>query len=434
MRSEPLAQGHVQQLASLLEARMGWSLAPGDVHRVEHGLRNMARHQGFSTTAECADWLLRDPWSADKEDACAYFLTVGETYFFREKRAFDLIVDCARERLAAGDAPLRIWSAGCCTGEEPYSAAMALLEAFPQLRPGAVSILATDVSRRNLDIARQGRYRKWSFRGRQARIRERYFSEDSEGMLRVSPQVRALVQFAELNLAMPSYPSPANGTAGIDVILCRNVLMYFTPAQRRQVVQRLRASLNEGGWLVVNASEASSELFEGFSPASYDDAIHYRKTGPATAAAKAAPAMPPSLPVPAPAPRRRAAAPAAAPKHAPAAADPAPAAEPAAAGGGGVDELRARAASALSAGDIERARTFLQQLVFLRPHDVAAHYLMGMALAQAGRDAQARRKFEVAAELLEGTEDAEPVPGTEGLPAGYLRASLRTLLAKGHAR
>jgi Flp pilus assembly protein TadD len=102
--------------------------------------------------------------------------------------------------------------------------------------------------------------------------------------------------------------------------------------------------------------------------------------------------------------------------------------------GEGVDELRARAASALSAGDVERARTCLQQLVFLRPHDVAAHYMMGMALAQSGRDAQARRKFEVAAELLEGTDDGEPVPGTEGLPAGYLRASLRTLLAKGQAR
>lgn len=432
------------QLARRLEEHMGWSMGEGSQRHVEHALRNMARQQGFHNTAECLAWLAGGPWDEEKADACAWFLTVGETYFFREKRGFDLITACMRERLAdparAGQ-PLRIWSAGCCTGEEPYSVAMTLLEAFPGVSPRDVSILATDVSKRNLELAQAGEYRKWSFRGRGAHFRERYFTETPEGSLRIGDKPRRMVRFGELNLALPGYPSPANGTSNLDIILCRNVLMYFTPEQRRRVVQRFRSCLVDGGWLVVNASEASSELFEGFESTCYADAIHYRK---ASAAARRAPAHVPVAPLPpppevatcrAPRPAQEARKPAGAPRPptAPVARQrPATQARPVAdAGDTQVAELRARVLHAMEVGDTDRARAGLQRIIFLEPLDVAAHYLLGMVLAESGKGEQAQRKFAVAAELLASAPDDEIVPGTDGLPAGYLRSSLRTLLSKG---
>lgn len=447
MRSLDLDPARLAEFGRIAEERMGWSLASSSPRHLEHALRSIAQHMRLADAGACLDWLTAPAWTAEKADCCARFMTVGETYFFREQRAFDLIVERVRARAAdpaMAGTPLRVWSAGCCTGEEPYSAAIALLEAFPNLAPGAVSILATDVSKRNLAAARAGLYRNWSFRGVPERLRERYFSDDGEGLLRVADRVRAMVHFDELNLALPAYPSPANGTASIDVILCRNVLMYFTPPQRRLAVQRLRASLADGGWLVVNASEASSELFEGFTATCHPDAIHYRKS--------VAPA--PSVPRKA-APQRAALAAAALPripdaasarrvKHriipasaaiptvptAPATPQaPAPAAVLPGAGGDSIAELRARVAHAIGAGDTERARTCLQRIIFLEPLDVAAHYMMGIVLEQAGRKAQGRRRFEVVAQLLEGVDDAHCVPGTDGLPAGYLRAALRSRLA-----
>lgn len=439
MPERELDDARMAALGRILEARMGWSLAGSTPSQLDHALRGMARHMGLAGAGACLEWLVSGEWSGDKADSCARFMTVGETYFFREQRAFDLIVGCARARAddpAGAGTPLRVWSAGCCTGEEPYSAAMALLEAIPGLAPGAVSILATDISKRSLEAARTGSYRAWSFRGVPERIRERYFSAHGDGLWRIRDQVRAMVHFEELNLALPAYPSPANGTAGIDVILCRNVLMYFTPAQRKLAVQRLRACLADGGWLVVNASEASSELFEGFTATCHPDAIHYRKSAPA-ALQGARTAAPPKAPAALKAPQRLK--PPAPVAHAGAAARPARRAMPATPERAGPDapaaeadtiaHLRALVTHSISAGDIERARASLQRIIFLQPLDVAAHYMMGMVLEQAGRKRQGRRKFEVVAQLLEGVDDAQCVPGTDGLPAGYLRASLRTRLA-----
>lgn len=430
-----LHDARVAALGRILEARMGWSLAGSTPSQLDHALRSMARHMGLADAGACLEWLVSGEWSGDKADCCARFMTVGETYFFREQRAFDLIVGRARARgddPASAGTPLRVWSAGCCTGEEPYSAAMALLEAIPGLAPGAVSILATDISKRSLDAARTGSYRAWSFRGVPEHIRERYFSAHGDGRWRIRDKVRAMVHFAELNLALPAYPSPANGTAGIDVILCRNVLMYFTPAQRKLAVQRLRGCLADGGWLVVNASEASSELFEGFTATCHPDAIHYQKSAPAAPQAVRKPA-PLRAPVPTP---KKAPAPTAQPVSA---ARPARRRPPVAAGSPRPDDpapeadtiahLRALVTHSISAGDIERARGSLQRIIYLQPLDVAAHYMLGMVLEQAGRKDQGRRKFEVVAQLLEGVDDAQCVPGTDGLPAGYLRASLQALLA-----
>ena len=415
-------------LGQLLEAEMGWLVGAANYRFLAHALDAMARARQLGSAAECAGWLTDGAWTAEKAACCAQFLTIGETYFFRERRGFELIVECAQRRLAdplRAARPLRIWSAGCCTGEEPYSAAMALRAAFPQMKADAVTILATDISKQNLDAARAGVYRKWSFRRSADPVAQRFF-EPAGSELRVRGEIRELVSFAELNLALPVYPSAANGTAGLDVILCRNVLMYFTVEQRRKVIQRFRACLADGGWLVVSPSEASADLFEGFAATCYPDAIHYQKRERSAAPAAVPPmaALPMAALAPPPAaPRARAAA-----VRRPVTAPPAPAASPEPLSA--IDAIRPQVLRLLEAGDADKARRCLQQILFLAPVDIAGHYLMGVALDRLQLPEQARRKFEVAGELLAAVADDAIVAGTDGLPAGYLRSAIGALLAR----
>lgn len=426
--SDGHAVQQMQALGQLFEAEMGWSVSAANHRFMAHALDAMARARRLGSAAECTEWLLDGAWTAEKAASCAQFLTIGETYFFRERRGFDLIVECAQRRLAdpqRAARPLRIWSAGCCTGEEPYSAAMALRSAFPQLRADAVTILATDISKQNLDAARAGVYRKWSFRRNADPLLQRFF-EPAGSELRVRDEVRHMVSFAELNLALPVYPSAANGTAGLDVILCRNVLLYFTPEQRRKVVQRFRACLADGGWLVVSPSEASADLFEGFVATCYPDAIHYQKRERSAAPPPAPAALPVATPAPQPAtPKVRAAA-----KRRPPPQQPQPQPQPQPEPHSAIDAIRQQVLGLLEAGEAEQARRCLQQILFLAPVDIAGHYLMGVALDRLHRPEQARRRFEVAGELLAAVPDDTVVAGTDGLPAGYLRGAIGALLAR----
>jgi chemotaxis protein methyltransferase CheR len=285
--------------AQRVEAATGLTFAGLRRRQFDAALDRMAGALGLPGAAACASWLLAGPWDDARAALCARFLTVGETYFLREPRAFALVCDVARLHAARGVArPLRIWSAGCCTGEEPYSIALALRRDVPQLAPDRVSILATDLNDAFLDVARAGIYRRWSFRRTDPAGLAPYVRPLGEGRYDIDPALRAQVRFAHLNLATDAYPA-----APMDVIFCRNVLMYFGPAQAARVAARLRACLVDGGWLVVNASEASVRLFDGFTPVYADDAVFFRKDVlPAPAPADEVPAAPPPVPVPRPAP------------------------------------------------------------------------------------------------------------------------------------
>lgn len=443
----------MDRLAVRVERETGLQFSATRRRDLAAGLGRMADSRGGGLKALAA-WLLEESWDRDKGDLCARHLTVGETYFFREPRGFSLLCDYARARLAADpQAQLRLWSAGCCTGEEPYSMAIALREALPALDPGRVSILGTDLNPANLAHAQAGLYRQWSFRRTEPALRARYFTPAGTGLHALARTVREQVRFAQLNLALPLYPSAANGTTGIDIIFCRNVLMYFSRPLMAQVIARLRACLVDGGWLVVNPSEACAELFAGFTATYYPDAVFYQKTAvPAVAEA-------PVLPRPAAAPARQPAtarrAPAAPPAVPKAALPPAPPAVPALPGpeaalrqagalageGDGEAALHclARAANqwpldarlhqmaaqlALDLDMAGAARRHLQRLLYLDADSIIGHYLDGVALAALGRGAAARRAFSRASALLADLPDPAPVPGAEGWQAGALRVSV----------
>lgn len=204
---------------------------------------------------------LRDPeallaavsQAGDVRDALLAELTVGESYFFRESVALELlesaVLPTARRR-GAGGRPLRIWSAGCATGEEPYSVAIRLRELGYE---GPAEITATDISRPRLESARRGRYTRWALRGVAEERVDRWFERRGPHYL-LDAGIRGDVDFRDLNLVGGDYPLADTG-GGQDLVLCRNVLIYFDMQSIREIAARLLASLQPDGWLLLGASD-----------------------------------------------------------------------------------------------------------------------------------------------------------------------------------
>ncbi|MDW8146280.1 MAG: CheR family methyltransferase [Roseiflexaceae bacterium] len=207
-------------------------------------------------------------------------VTVGETYFFRNAAQFAALRDSILPDLIARRAAirsLRFWSAGCATGEEPYSLAILLREVLPDPASWQVTILATDINTTFLERARAGVYGAWSFRETDVSVRDRYFERVGEARWRIRPDLRRQVLFTRLNLVEDEYPAVMNGTAMQDVILCRNVLIYFDDNTIRAVVRRLYRALIPGGWLIVGHAEARSDFFDDFEVVNFPGTVMYRK-------------------------------------------------------------------------------------------------------------------------------------------------------------
>ncbi len=238
---------------------------------------------GFTDAAACIQWLITAQLTRSQLDILAGRLTIGETYFFREQKSFDLLEARILPELIGSrrgkEQRLRIWSAGCSTGEEAYSIAIMLQRMIADLPRWNVTILATDLNPGSLRKAVSGEYSDWSFRGLPRWVRERYFARNGEGRFEVAEPIRKMVTFAQLNLAEDQYPSLTNNTNAMDVIFCRNVLMYFAPHQMAKVVENMHHSLVPGGWLIVSPCETSHTLFPRFETVGFQDAIFYRKNG-----------------------------------------------------------------------------------------------------------------------------------------------------------
>jgi chemotaxis protein methyltransferase CheR len=214
--------------------------------------------------------------------ALANHLTVGETYFFREKRSLEILAERIVPELISARAglsvPIRIWCAGCATGEEPYSVAIVLDKLRAGVKDQNVEIVATDLNTRSLQKASAGTYGGWSFRDTPRWLRHTYFEAHEDGRCTIVPAIKTMVRFAPLNLMDDAYPLFSNWPNGFDVVFCRNVLMYFTPEGMRKVIRQLYRFLAVDGWLIVSPTETSNELFSGFATVSFGDATFYRKS------------------------------------------------------------------------------------------------------------------------------------------------------------
>src|SRR6266404_847539 len=269
------------RLSECIAERMGLHFPSERRDDLRRGLTGAAGEFGFADVAACAEWLLSASLTKAQMQMLASHLTVGETYFFREKKTFDVLAQSVLPELVRSrrnrEQRLRIWSAACCTGEEPYSLAMLLDQVLPDLQDWHVTILATDINERFLQKAITGVYGEWSFREARALIKERYFQRTGDGRYSIVSEIRKRVTFAPLNLAEDVYPSLATDTNAMDVIFCRNVLMYFTLPQARKVIRNLRHTLVQDGWLAVSPSEGSQELFSRFLPVNFPGVILHQK-------------------------------------------------------------------------------------------------------------------------------------------------------------
>ena len=399
----------------------------------------------------CRQYLqrLQDPQTGPAElDQLVELLTIGETYFFRHTELFDALRDVVLPDVIQNNSwqrRLRIWSAGCSTGAEAYSISIMLQREFAsQLTDWDVEILGTDINRRFLAEAHAGRYGEWAFRSTPESLRRECFLP-SDGKWCIAPAYRRGVSFRFHNLVQHPFPSLPHGLIAFDVILCRNVTIYFDHAIVMRLVKQFHETLAPTGWLLVGHSEPNVELYDAFETVNTGGAVLYRKEriedfpqANATPIAWTPPEVEPT--------------------HIPPVAsaiqdvtratvqDEPPPDDP-------KDEL-SRVCEFADQGllvpalqlcetllpkrrldpvthfhhglileqldRIEEAERALRRALYLDRNHLAAHYHLALLLQRHGRLAEAKRAFHNTLDLLTGQPDHQPISETDGLTAADL--------------
>ena len=204
-------------------------------------------------------------------------MTVNETYFFREDYQLialvDGVLDDVRKRKRPGES-IRIWSMPCSTGEEPYSIAIYLLEHWPGMAEADVEIIGSDINSAVLDSAREGVFTDYALRSTPPSIVAKYFKQVSDTTHKLVPEIREAITFTQVNL---SNPDETRSYRGFDIVFCRNLLIYFDSASRREAVECLYGALNPGGYVFLGHSESMSRISSLFTISKAADALVYQK-------------------------------------------------------------------------------------------------------------------------------------------------------------
>ncbi len=266
--SEALAQ-----LSGRVREALGLDYPPARHADLWRGLQRAAAERGQSAPRFCAE-LLAAPEPAALQ-SLARVLTVGETYLFREPRTLMAIAGQALPDVIErrrDTRRLRLWSAACCSGEEAYMLAILALQCVPDPQAWDIQVLGTDLNDRFLDRARHGRYGAWSFREAPLWLKAGYFERTDDGLLAPVAAIRERVSCARPNL-VDSADRGWPGDASIDVALCRNVLMYFSPEASHAALARLVTAIAPGGWVAVGSCEWPLVRAAGLQPVSFGETI-----------------------------------------------------------------------------------------------------------------------------------------------------------------
>ncbi len=279
MKKHSLDDKNYLRFCELIQTRTGIRVGENRRDILAHALKESAK------SLECEDLdqffsCLRDA-RTDSEiwNEVIKKVTIGETYFFRDSDCIEALRNNILPDLVARhwtDRTLRLWSAGCATGEEPYTLAILLRQILSDFDQWKILILATDINRQALSHAATARYRAWSFRETDLAIRSRYFTAEGDA-LTLEPAVREMVTFFYLNLSEDNYPSPTNQTSNLDLILCRNVTIYLPLPLIHNIANRFYRCLSNGGWLIVGPSETHLEIYRQFEMLNFHGAIVYQK-------------------------------------------------------------------------------------------------------------------------------------------------------------
>ena len=249
------------EIAALVKLRSGLALGPEKAYLVETRLATLVTRLGVRDYTALIPRLRTD---RVLQDEVVEALTTNETLFFRDAKPFEHLRAHGLPRLHAERAPglpLRVWSAAASTGQEAYSLAMLVSEMGPALKGRPVQILGTDIARGTLARAREGCYTQFEVqRGLPARMLIKYFTKDAAGWRLIKP-IRDMAEFREWNLLCD--PSPLGR---FDVILCRNVLIYFDAPTKARVLDMLASRLTTGGLLYLGGAETINGLGAAFRP------------------------------------------------------------------------------------------------------------------------------------------------------------------------
>jgi chemotaxis protein methyltransferase CheR len=266
----------LEQFRTIVARRLGLHYEDGKLDYLAEVVRQRMEFVGSARFESYLGRLLSSPKGSDELRALAEQLTVNETFFFRNAdnfRAFAELVLPERIRAKTQQKRLRILSAGCASGEEPYSLAILVREALPDLGSWDVRILGIDVNPTMLEKATQARYSAWSLRATSDDTKRRYFRADGRDFV-LAPEIQKMVTFEERNLVDENPLFWQSLTC--DVVFCRNVLMYFTPDNARDVVRRISQALLPSGFFFLGHAETLRGLTQEFHLCHTHDTFYYR--------------------------------------------------------------------------------------------------------------------------------------------------------------
>lgn len=264
------------RFAGFISKTMGLHFTRERLPELEQKMAAAGREAGYAEVEKYLLWLMSAPLSREQLDMLARTLTIGETYFLRDPRSYQVLEEQLLPGLIAArrttDKSLRIWSAGCSTGEEPYSLAILLSRVIPDLADWKITLVGSDINPLALERGRQGVYSQWSFRNAPSWLMD-YFSKREDGRFEIVPRIRDMVRFCQLNLADAGGGVAGDDTHDMDIIFCRNVMLYFDAAQIAKTMARFHAALKISGWLFVGPTEVDHSIFKGFSSRHYGGAF-----------------------------------------------------------------------------------------------------------------------------------------------------------------
>ncbi len=261
-------------------ARSAIVLEPGKEYLVESRLAPLAKVHGFATLDDFADAMRKAPFGTMHRQMVES-MTTNETSFFRDMHPFDALRKSILPEIIARKAAtkqLNIWCAAASSGQEPYSVAMLLREHFPELASWKLSFIATDLSNAVLAKARSGRYGQLEVnRGLPAPLMVKYFTKDGTEWI-IRDDIRSMIDFRELNLIEKWPQMPV-----ADIVMIRNVLIYFDVATKKQILKNIRSVMSPQGYLMLGGAETTMGLDDQFERVQVEKGVAYRQVGAAGA-------------------------------------------------------------------------------------------------------------------------------------------------------
>jgi len=400
----PLTPSERRHLLELVERRFGIRCSDYGASRLGAAVARLLVTTNSRTPVELMQ-LLNDRADPSWMQTLVEYLTVGETYFlrdaaqiaaFRERILPDILARRQTERR------LRFWSAGCSTGEEVYSLAILLTQAS-LVEGWDIQLSGTDINRESLRIAREGRYSAWSFRTTPQAVRDRYFEPTDMGW-QLNEPIRRMARFGWMNLGADVLTLP---TTDLDLIMCRNVTIYFDDTASQRLYRSLIDALAPGGWLLLGPSDPLPADRDRLERVEYGGAVVWRKAAVARPAPE--PAVRPVTPTRMPKPRL------------------VTPSRPIVKAQGSADELEA-GLLALEAGSVRSAVDWLRRATFRDPGSAVAQFALARAYAESGDRLRAQAALQHSQRLLAALPSDGLVPGSDSMSVDTLRQAVHVYL------